>query len=172
MDELEATDALTVGERLRAAREEKGLSLDDVAAQTRIPRRHLENVEGGDWEQLPAPTYTIGFAKSYAAAVGLDRAEIGEQLRSEMGGAGMPSTTTEVFEAADPARTMPRWLVLAAVIAVILVIVVMSWLSNRSLHDDNGANPPVAITTTDAGSAGTSATRNRRTIPSTWPAKP
>jgi ribosome-binding protein aMBF1 (putative translation factor) len=31
----------TVGERLRAAREEKKLSLEDVAAQTRIPRRHL-----------------------------------------------------------------------------------------------------------------------------------
>lgn len=144
MDELEATDALTVGERLRAAREEKGLSLDDVAAQTRIPRRHLENVEGGDWEQLPAPTYTIGFAKSYAAAVGLDRGEIGDQLRSEMGGAGMPSAAAEVYEAADPARTMPRWLVLSGVIAVILVIVVMSWLSNRSLHDDNGASPTVA----------------------------
>jgi len=147
MDELEATDALTVGERLRAAREEKGLSLDDVAAQTRIPRRHLENVEGGEWDQLPAPTYTIGFAKSYAAAVGLDRTEIGDQLRSEMGGAGMPSATAEVFEAADPARTMPRWLVLAGVAAVILVILVMTWLSNRSLHDeDNGASPPVAAT--------------------------
>jgi len=144
LDELEATDSLTVGERLRAAREEKGLSLDDVAAQTRIPRRHLENVEGGEWDQLPAPTYTIGFAKSYAAAVGLDRAEIGDQLRSEMGGAGTPTAATEVYEAADPARTMPRSLVLAAIAAVIVVVLVMTWLSNRSLHDDSDANPPVA----------------------------
>src|SRR4051795_6937261 len=75
-----------VGERLRAAREEKKLSLEDVAAQTRIPQRHLASIETGDWEHLPAPTYTIGFAKNYAGIVGLDRTEIGNQLREEMGG--------------------------------------------------------------------------------------
>src|SRR5215211_2960588 len=76
----------TVGERLRAAREEKKLSLEDIAAQTRIPRRHLESIEVADWDNLPAPTYTVGFAKSYASTVGLDRAEIADQLRGEMGG--------------------------------------------------------------------------------------
>ena len=70
--ELEPAPA---GERLRLAREEKGLSLEDVAAQTRIPQRHLASIETGDWDNLPAPTYTIGFAKSYASAVGLDRSE-------------------------------------------------------------------------------------------------
>ena len=146
MDELDATEVPTVGERLRAAREAKGLSLDDVATQTRIPRRHLESVENSEWDRLPAPTYTIGFAKSYASAVDLDRAEIGEDLRSEMGGSRAPTASADVFEPADPARTMPRWLVLAAIIAVILVIVVMSWLSNRSLHDDNDAQQQPAAT--------------------------
>src|ERR1700757_5262696 len=87
MDEgLVESETPTVGERLRTAREEKGLSLEDIAAQTRIPRRHLESLERGEWESLPAPTYTTGFAKSYASAVGLDRTEIGDQLRAEMGG--------------------------------------------------------------------------------------
>jgi cytoskeleton protein RodZ len=144
MDELDETEVPTVGERLRAAREEKGLSLEEVAAQTRIPRRHLESLEQADWENLPAPTYTTGFAKAYASAVGLDRTDIGEQLRTEMGGARAPTATTEVFEPADPARTMPRWLVLAAIAAVILVIVLMTWLSNRSLRDDGSASQPAA----------------------------
>jgi cytoskeleton protein RodZ len=144
MDELDETEVPTVGERLRAAREEKGLSLEDVAAQTRIPRRHLESLEQADWDQLPAPTYTTGFAKSYASAVGLDRTEIGDQLRGEMGGMRPPTATAEVFEPADPARTMPRWLVLAAIAAVVLVVAVMTWLSNRSLHDDAGASQPAA----------------------------
>src|SRR6185369_2178998 len=90
----------TVGERLRAAREEKGLSLEDVAAQTRIPQRHLASIEVGDWDNLPAPTYTVGFAKSYASAVGLDRTEIGNQLREEMGGQRFTASQTEVLEAA------------------------------------------------------------------------
>jgi cytoskeleton protein RodZ len=148
MDELDETEVPTVGERLRAAREEKGLSLEDVASQTRIPRRHLESLEQADWENLPAPTYTTGFAKAYASAVGLDRTDIGEQLRTELGGVRAPTTQAEVFEPADPARTMPRWLVLAAIAAVILVIVLMTWLSNRSLRDDGGASQPVATAPT------------------------
>lgn len=135
MDEdLVEEDIPTVGERLRAAREEKGLSLEDIAAQTRIPRRHLESIENANWDALPAPTYTTGFAKSYATAVGLDRTEIGDQLRAEMGGQRFSANTAEVFEAADPARTMPKWLVLAAVGAVIVLIVLMSWLNSRSLE--------------------------------------
>jgi cytoskeletal protein RodZ len=88
-EELVEADVPTVGERLRAAREEKKLSLEDVAAQTRIPQRHLEAIEAADWEKLPAPTYTVGFAKNYAAVVGLDRAEIGEQLRVEWAVSGL-----------------------------------------------------------------------------------
>ena len=92
MDETDGTLVATAGERLRAARQEKGLSLEDIAAQTRIPRRHLENLENANWDQLPAPTYTIGFARSYASAVGLERSEIGDQLRAEMGGARTSAT--------------------------------------------------------------------------------
>jgi cytoskeleton protein RodZ len=141
-------DVPTVGERLRAAREEKGLSLEDIAAQTRIPRRHLESIETADWDALPAPTYTTGFAKSYASAVGLDRTEIGDQLRAEMGGQRFSANTTEVFEAADPARTMPKWLVLGAIGAVIVLVALMSWLNSRSLEQPDSANtsapPPAA----------------------------
>ena len=142
-DEAIQTDLPTVGERLRAAREERKLSLEDVAAQTRIPQRHLESIEVGNWAALPAPTYTTGFAKAYATAVGLDRAEIGEQLRGEMGGVRPLAMAPEVFEPADPARTMPRWLVFGAIGAVILLIVVMTWLNERSLDqpDENNAAP-------------------------------
>lgn len=148
MDEdVAETDVPTVGERLRAAREEKGLSLEDVAAQTRIPQRHLESLERAEWDKLPAPTYTTGFAKSYATAVGLDRTEIGEQLRAEIGGQRPASTTPEVFEPADPARTMPKWLVFGAIGAVILLVLVMSWLNERSLDegDEAATNAPAAV---------------------------
>jgi transcriptional regulator with XRE-family HTH domain len=137
MDEIDEPATLTAGERLRAAREDKGLGLDDVAAQTRIPRRHLESLETGDWSKLPAPTYTIGFARSYAGVVGLDRAEIADQLRAEMGGQRPATSTAEVFEPADPARSMPKWLVLAAIGAVLLLVLLMTFLRNRSLEDDS-----------------------------------
>ncbi len=146
-EELVETDVPSVGERLRAAREEKELSLEDIAAQTRIPRRHLEAIEAADWDRLPAPTYTIGFARSYADVVGLDRAEVADQLRSEMGGQRTSASAAEVFEPADPARTMPKTLVIGAILAVIVLVLAMSWLSRRSLEQpDEGATNTATAT--------------------------
>ena len=143
--DLAEPEIATVGQRLRVAREAKGLSLEDIAAQTRIPRRHLESLENSDWERLPAPTYTTGFAKSYASAVGLDRGEIYERLREEMGGVRPVHQTSEVFEPADPARTMPKWLVFGAIAAVLALVLVMSWLNERSISaPDESANDAVA----------------------------
>jgi cytoskeletal protein RodZ len=136
------------GDRLRAAREKKGLSLEELASQTRIPLRHLQSLEQGDWSKLPAPTYTIGFAKSYASAVGLDRNEIAEDLRAEMGGLRPDSTNAEVFQPVDPGRTMPKWLVLAAIGGIILVVILLSWLNERSLQGDPA--PATEIASTEA----------------------
>ena len=134
-EEKVARAASTVGERLKAARIKKKMSLEDIAAQTRIPLRHLESVEESAWDRLPAPTYTIGFAKAYAGAVGIDRAEVSEQLREELGGSRYSVTPIETFEPADPARSMPKWLVIGGIAAVLLVVLAMSWLNNRALQD-------------------------------------
>jgi cytoskeletal protein RodZ len=145
----------TVGEQLRAAREERGISLEDIAAETRIPQRHLASIEAAAWDNLPAATYTVGFAKSYASIVGLDRVEIGNQLREEMGGQRFASSSPEMFEAADPARTMPKWLVIGAIAAVILLVVVMSWLNRRSLDqpDQTSGNAVAAMPSSSQATA-------------------
>ncbi|MEO6246964.1 MAG: RodZ domain-containing protein [Sphingomicrobium sp.] len=139
MDEIEDSAVATVGERLRAAREAQGLTLDAIAAQTRIPTRHLASLETSDWASLPAPTYSVGFAKNYAAIVGLDRAEIADQLRSEMGGTRAAYTQAEVFQPADPKRSMPKWLMIGAVVALLVVFALLSFLRNRELTP--AANP-------------------------------
>ena len=150
MDETETDDLVTVGQRLREAREASGMSIEDVAAQTRIPTRHLASLEASDWDKLPAATYSIGFAKNYAGAIGLDRNEIGEQLRAEMGGSRPSYAHPEIFEAADPARTMPKGLVFAALGLLALVVLVFTWLNNRSLEpaeavaETNEISAPVA----------------------------
>src|SRR3954451_13485365 len=93
-----------IGERLRIAREAKGLSLDDVARQTRIPIRHLQHIEQEEWDALPAITYTIGFVRSYANAVGLDGPAIGAELRETLGGTARGGPAAAYYEPADPAR--------------------------------------------------------------------
>jgi cytoskeleton protein RodZ len=139
--EQEEGAAMTAGERLRVAREASGLSLEDIATSTRIPTRHLESLEAGDFSRLPAPTYTIGFAKNYAAAVGLDRAEIGDQLRGELGTSRPVYAAPEVFEPADPARAMPVWLIAGTIGALLLAALLFNWLNNRSLEAPDEAAP-------------------------------
>src|SRR3954451_5206237 len=112
-----------VGERLRAAREEKGLSLEDVAKQTRIPIRHLEHIERGEWDALPAITYSVGFARSYATAVGLDGPAVGAALREQLSAARTTAAgPAAYYEPADPARVPPRSIaIVAAILAVLLI---------------------------------------------------
>ena len=146
--------ALTAGQRLRAAREAAGMTLDEVATTTRIPTRHLESLENSDFERLPAPTYTIGFAKNYAQAVGLDRREIADQLRGEVGGLRPTTFQVDSFEPADPARAFPKWLLFAVLAGIVLVIAGFGWLRSREYAEDapvvaegpaaNAANPAQA----------------------------
>jgi cytoskeleton protein RodZ len=137
-------ETVPVGQQLLAAREKAGISLEDIAAQTRIPTRHLESIEASEWDKLPAPTYTMGFAKSYATAVGLDRNAIADQLREEMGGMRATVTQSEVFEPVDPARVMPRGLVIAAIAAAALIVAVLLWNQSRSLDAPDNVQPEAA----------------------------
>ena len=149
----------SVGERLRLAREAKGLSLEDVARQTRIPVRHLEHIEREEWDALPAITYSVGFARSYANTIDLDGARIGAEVRELLGGARAGGTTAAAYyEPADPARVPPRSLAIAAaVIAVLLVIAYLVW---RSSAVDDGSPADVAITQSEEQPAANAAAPN------------
>ena len=150
MDEDEPMGTESVGQRLRAAREAKGMSIEDIAASTRIPTRHLLSLEESEWDKLPASTYSVGFAKNYAGAVGLDKAEIAEALRHEMG-SELPAhytTASEPFEPVDSNRSMPKGVVFGALAALVVIALLLSWLSSRELDsDDAGASAVVAGTT-------------------------
>lgn len=61
-----------IGQILREARENKGLSLQDIQAKTRINTRFLEALESGQYGALPTPVHVRGFLKNYARALGLD----------------------------------------------------------------------------------------------------
>ncbi len=61
-----------VGDALRAARESRGLTLEQVEKTTRIRRVFLEALEQDRFSELPAPVYTRGFIRNYARLVGLD----------------------------------------------------------------------------------------------------
>jgi cytoskeleton protein RodZ len=142
----EVTHGRTVGDRLRIAREGKGLTLQELALQTRIPIRHLEHIEKGEWASLPAATYSVGFARSYAQAVGLDATDIGGEVRQQLGLSRSASgPVTAQYEPADPARVPPRSIALiAGAIVLILLVAYLVWRS--SAIDDPTPEPQLVET--------------------------
>ncbi len=65
-----------LGKQLRLKRQEQALSLENLAAKTRIQQRMLQALEEGELDELPEPIYIQGFIKQYAEALGLNGAEL------------------------------------------------------------------------------------------------
>lgn len=145
---------MAVGDQLRQARLARGMSLDDVATQTRVPMRHLEAIERSQWDSLPAPTYSIGFAKSFAEVVGLDRKEIGDELRIELGG-GRQTPVAETFQPADPARVPPRTIAVVAGLVAVTLLAGYGYYRTVALGDVQ----PRIVEVSDGPPAGTTGTR-------------
>ncbi len=130
-----------VGQRLRSAREKAGLDLNDIAARTRIPLRHLTAIEQSDYSQLPSATYSVGFVKSYARVLGLDDTEFGRDVREELG-TQSPSdrAQSQSYEPADPKRIAPKWFAWGfALLALVVVGGYVLWRHNAA----SDASPPI-----------------------------
>jgi cytoskeletal protein RodZ len=67
--------SLTLGEKLRQAREARGTTISEVAEQTRISALYIESIERDDYRTLPGGIFNKGFVKSFARSVGVDEQE-------------------------------------------------------------------------------------------------
>jgi cytoskeleton protein RodZ len=154
----------SVGERLHAARVATGLDLGDIATKTRVPMRHLEAIERSDYASLPSVTYALGFARSYAKAVGLDEVATTRDLRAELGRAPIGQAEAASYEPVDPTRVPSRLLAwTAAGIAVVLLIGYFVW---KSMAFGEAGAPQVA---TDAPPAIVAAPANPASTPAAAP---
>ncbi len=140
-------DQAGAGAMLRQAREAQGLSLGDVATRTRIPIRQLEVIEAGAFASLPSRTYAVGFARTYARAVGLDEADVTAAVRAELGD---PKEARSVvpggMEPGDPAKLPSRSLAWAGGIAALLLAAgLFAWFASQ-YRAGEGAAPLIAET--------------------------
>lgn len=135
----------TVGEKLRAAREAQGLELAEIASRTRIPQRHLEAIENGNYAGLPSVTYAFGFAKAYARAVNVDEVEIGRALRQEIGDSPERPAPVPSYQMEDPTRVPSRGVVWAGVIVAVLLLIGAGLWYGTGLF--RGEAPPAPVPT-------------------------
>ncbi|REK76573.1 helix-turn-helix domain-containing protein [Paenibacillus paeoniae] len=126
-----------LGALLRKARDEKGLSLDDIQELTKIRKRYLEAIESGDYSVLPGTFYVRAFVKNYSEAVGLDPDEVLRLYQHEVPAPAV-ETTTEPIPVRKPRKVkshaserlgkigfnLVMWLFLILIIVVVWYFVI------------------------------------------------
>jgi cytoskeletal protein RodZ len=115
-----------VGDRLRDAREAKGVDLFRVERDTKIRSKFLAALEDGDFADLPGDVYARGFLRNYASYLGLDADEVEEEWRREAG--AMTPVREPAFVGPRP-LTMRRGIVFQrshlAIIGVVIIVAVV-----------------------------------------------
>ncbi|MGG4198349.1 RodZ domain-containing protein [Peribacillus frigoritolerans] len=146
-----------LGNRLKEAREAKGLSLEDLQELTKIQKRYLIGIEEGNYSMMPGKFYVRAFIKQYCEAVGLDSEEIFEQYKSEI-----PSVYSEELpeqlSRVQSRKTIPAGeskvvellpKILAAVLvigaAVLIWVLVLNYMSNPDNGDKKDAKQSDAV---------------------------
>lgn len=156
-----------VGEQLRQAREERGLSVADIAQTLKLGARQVEALEGGDWKGLPGNTFIRGFVRNYARLIQIDSAPLMAQLDevlekpvnslgvSEMVPAAMPQSSSSVSQRSKAFVLVGAAAVVVASLAYFLLPADMSSLrdSTQSLLDSLARKEKEAPETSPAPAA-------------------
>jgi len=122
----------TLGEKLRQAREERGISINEVAEQTRISAQYLQAIENDDYKPLPGGIFNKGFLKSYARYVGYNEQDALHEY-SQLVAAGAEKSQEEEFKSYRPevltderaqASPLPT-IIFAGVILTLMTLVIL-----------------------------------------------
>ncbi len=148
-NELAPEMGASIGMRLKQAREEAGLSPEDVAASLKIPVRVIRQLESGDSSQLGAAVFVRGQMRSYARLLGikLDE-ELGESARPIAPSVLVSHTHTPRYRRVfEQATRRAIYIVLTAAIAVPI------WMASRELKKEDTRVETLDVATAPANIA-------------------
>lgn len=129
------------GAALREARQDLGLSLEEVAHATKIRKDYLVALEEGDCRQMPPKAYAVAYAKTYAEFVGVDPADVAEAMKAEY--LFSEAKQIKLVKSRSRERRIPRGLVGAAAV-IVLSLVAMTWYGYNAPARSAGTAPAPA----------------------------
>jgi len=136
----------TVGEMLLTAREERGLTLEAVSQESKIPVTTLQHLETDNFEAIPAKVYATGFLRTYGQILGLDPAQLINKYEVQTGQTHKSrGDLWEIEEEVIEEKLASSHLLRKFVIPVILVIVMIFILWKVFGGKDEGAERPAAL---------------------------
>jgi cytoskeletal protein RodZ len=112
------------GDFLRSARERRGLTIQQIAHETKIPRRLLESLEHGDLGAIPSGMYQRAEIRAYAKAVGLDQALALSELERALGTRSMSTDRKPTSDSITAGRYRRPYLLAAFGVAIFLIGIV------------------------------------------------
>ncbi|HQX89144.1 MAG: helix-turn-helix domain-containing protein [Moraxellaceae bacterium] len=123
------------GQRLKKARELRGLNLDQVAAELRLSRRILDGMESDDYSTLPEPAFVRGYMRRYAQLVKLSPDDIAARFdESYAADTATPEPDARprnpiqlLGDVAVPRLRMSRLLPLVSFAVVVLLVIGFFW---------------------------------------------
>lgn len=137
----------TLGSLFRAAREARGIPLEQAAHETRIRLSRLREIESNDLSQL-SPAYARMFVRNYAHYLGLSERQI-EQALPESGEFGIegyqyiqnaPGAGPRIRKVTPPKRLLRRAIVVLAVVAAVPFASWQGWTIWRKLEAIRNSN--------------------------------
>ena len=119
------SSASDFGSRMRHVREQRGVSLRQIAQTTKLSVSALEALERNDISRLPGGIFSRGFVRSYAAEIGADPEETVRDFLSQF---PHESVTSAGHSASADGQSRGRHLVarvmmIAATVAVVVVVI-------------------------------------------------
>ena len=106
----------SLGEKLRAAREEKGMTIDQVGRETNITVRYIEALETENFGKFPGETYITGFLRSYGNFLNLNVQELLSLYRAHK----IQEQPIPVEQLLKPPSKLPKILITAGIILAVL----------------------------------------------------
>jgi len=123
-----------VGQLLQEARQQKGVSLEQVEEVTRIRQKFLKALEEEDYTALPAEAYVKGFLRNYALYLGLDPEEVLALYEGRDVKGKAASARPGFFEPMDISLAAPSWLTPDLVVGALLIVALLAFGSWAAWH--------------------------------------
>lgn len=131
---------MSIGEKLKKARKERGWTLKDVQNKTKIRSRYLQALEEENFDIIPGEAYVRAFIKGYANQLGLDGNKLAEeyqQLKKEETRLEKEESQTIELPDDDNGNFFLHSKVLSASIVIILLLVIGFVVYNVFLLNDS-----------------------------------
>ncbi len=147
------SEGTSIGHILQEARSKNGLSVDQVAIETRIKKSYIEALERDDHEQLPSSVYAKAYVRRLCQQYGLDESISAKAIKGVRGKASESAVPDDVLAELEKGKQVNvekqgrlktfNIAVTACIVAIVVVACIVAFITMRKGNVE-GARPAIS----------------------------